>query len=156
MPNVVGMSQAQAEETLKAENLRVEIAETFDDKVAPGKVASQTPEAGRTVKENRLITIYISKGGEEVTMPNIVGMMQNEAQSQLAKLNLKIGQVTEEFSDKPQGTVLRQSVAASGKTTKGASIDITISKGKEIKKSVYLMLQECPLTLPNQLCRHKV
>ena len=134
VPNVVGMSQAQAEETLKAENLRVEIAETFDDKVAPGKVASQTPEAGRTVKENRLITIYISKGGEEVTMPNIVGMMQNEAQSQLAKLNLKIGQVTEEFSDKPQGTVLRQSVAASGKTTKGASIDITISKGKEIKK----------------------
>lgn len=134
VPNVVGMSQAQAEETLKAENLRVEIAETFDDKVAPGKVASQTPEAGKTVKENRLVTIYISKGGEEVTMPNITGMMQNEAQSQLAKLNLKIGQVTEEFSDKPQGTILRQSVAANGKTTKGASIDITVSKGKEIKK----------------------
>lgn len=134
VPNVVGMSQAQAEETLKAENLRVEIAETFDDKVAPGKVASQTPEAGKTVKENRLVTIYISKGGEEVTMPNITGMMQTEAQSQLAKLNLKIGQVTEEFSDKPQGTILRQSVAANGKTTKGASIDITVSKGKEIKK----------------------
>lgn len=134
VPNVVGMSQAQAEETLKAENLRVEIAETFDDKVAPGKVASQTPEAGKTVKENRLVTIYISKGGEEVTMPNIVGMTQNEAQAQLAKLNLKIGQITEEFSDKPQGTILHQSITANGKTTKGTSIDITISKGKEVKK----------------------
>lgn len=30
VPNVVGMSQAQAEETLKAENLRVEVAETFE------------------------------------------------------------------------------------------------------------------------------
>lgn len=68
VPNVVGMSQAQAEETLKAENLRVEIAETYDDSVAKGTVASQTPEAGKEVKENRLVTIYISKGGEEVTM----------------------------------------------------------------------------------------
>lgn len=135
VPNVVGMSQAQAEETLKAENLRVEIAETFDDKTEAGKVVSQTPEAGKTVKENRLITIYISKGGEEVTMPNITGMMQSEAQSQLAKLGLKIGQVSEEYSDKPQGTVLRQSVAANDKTTKGSAVNITVSRGKEVTKT---------------------
>lgn len=135
VPNVVGMSQAQAEETLKAENLRVEIAETFDDKVEAGKVVSQTPEAGKTVKENRLITIYISKGGEEVTMPNIVGMSQNEAQAQLSKLDLKIGQVSEEYSDKPQGTILRQSIAANDKTTKGTSVNITISKGQEASKA---------------------
>lgn len=134
VPNVVGMSQAQAEETLKAENLRVEVAETFDESVPVGKVASQTPEAGKTVKESRLVTIYISKGGEEINMINLVGLSQSEAENQLAKLKLKIGQVTAEYSDKPSGTVLKQSIFANNKVKKGANIDIVVSKGKEVKK----------------------
>lgn len=134
VPNVVGMSQAQAEETLKAENLRVEVAETFDESVPAGKVASQTPEAGKNVKENRLVTIYISKGGEEISMINLVGMTQTEAESQLANLKIKIGQVTSEYSDKPAGTILQQSIKANDKVKKGASVDIVVSKGKEIKK----------------------
>lgn len=134
VPNVVGMSQAQAEETLKAENLRVEIAETFDESVPVGKVASQTPEAGKNVKENRLVTIYISKGGEEINMINLVGMTQTEAESQLAKLKIKVGQVISEYSNKPAGTILQQSIKANDKVKKGASVDIVVSKGKEIKK----------------------
>ncbi len=134
VPNVVGMSQAQAEETLKAENLRVEVAETFDESVEAGKVASQTPEAGKTVKENRLITIYVSKGGEEVTMPNLVGMSQSEAEKQLSSLKMKVGQVTTEYSDQPKGTVIRQSIVANSKTAKGSSVDLVLSKGKEVKK----------------------
>lgn len=134
VPNVVGMSQAQAEETLKAENLRVEVAETYDNSVPKGTVASQTPEAGKEVKENRLITIYISKGGEEVTMPNLVGATQKEAEQQITNLGLKVGQVTTEYSDQPKGTVVRQSIAANSKTTKGSSVDLVISKGQESKK----------------------
>lgn len=134
VPNVVSMSQAQAEETLKAENLRVEIAETFDESVPVGKVASQTPEAGKNVKENRLVTIYISKGGEEVNMINLVGMTKTEAESQLTKLKIKVGQVISEYSDKPAGTILQQSIKANDKVKKGASVDIVVSKGKEIKK----------------------
>ena len=134
VPNVVGMSQAQAEETLKAENLRVEVAETYDNSVAKGTVASQTPEAGKEVKENRLVTIYISKGGEEVTMPDLVGATQKEAENQITTLGLKVGNVTAEYSDQPKGTVIRQSVAANSKTTKGTSVDIVISKGQESKK----------------------
>lgn len=134
VPNVVSMSQAQAEETLKAENLRVEIAETFDESVPVGKVASQTPEAGKNVKENRLVTIYISKGGEEVNMINLVGMTKTEAESQLTKLKIKVGQVISEYSDKPAGIILQQSIKANDKVKKGASVDIVVSKGKEIKK----------------------
>lgn len=134
VPNVVGMSQAQAEETLKAENLRVEIAETFDETVAAGRVASQTPEAGKNVKENRLITIYISKGGEEINMPNLVGMTQTEAEKQLSNLKIKIGQVKTEFSNEAKGTVIQQTVSPNSKINKGSSVDIVVSKGKEVKK----------------------
>ena len=136
VPNVVGMSQAQAEETLKAENLRVEIAETFDESVPVGKVASQTPEAGKTVKENRLITIYISKGGEEINMIDLVGKNQADAEKELAKLKIKIGKVISEYSDKPSGTILQQSINPNDKIKKGSTIDIVVSKGKEVKKAI--------------------
>ena len=67
-------------------------------------------------------------------MINLVGLSQSEAENQLAKLKLKIGQVTAEYSDKPSGTVLKQSISANNKVKKGANIDIVISKGKEVKK----------------------
>lgn len=66
-------------------------------------------------------------------MINLVGLSQSEAENQLAKLKLKIGQVTAEYSDKPSGTVLKQSISANNKVKKGANIDIVISKGKEVK-----------------------
>ncbi len=134
VPNVVGMSQAQAEETLKAENLRVEIAETYDETVPQGSVVSQTPEAGKNVKENRLVTIYISKGGEEINMPNLVGMNQTDAENQLSKLKIKIGQVRTEYSNEEKGTIIQQSVVPNSKINKGGSVDIVVSKGKEVKK----------------------
>lgn len=136
VPNVVGMSQAQAEETLKAENLRVEISEAYDTDTPKGQVIAQTPEAGKEVKAHRLVTITVSRGGEEIKTPNIVGMMQAEASQQLQRIGLSIGMVNSEYSDKPAGTILQQGLSPNSPITKGDSIDIVVSKGPEAKKVV--------------------
>ncbi len=67
-------------------------------------------------------------------MPNLVGMSQSEAEKQLSSLKMKVGQVTTEYSDQPKGTVIRQSIVANSKTAKGSSVDLVLSKGKEVKK----------------------
>ena len=134
VPSVVGMTQSQAEETLKAENLRVEIAETYDENVPAGKVVSQTPEAGKVVKENRLITIYVSKGAETFAMPNLVGMSETDATKQLQMMNLVVSRVDNVYADAPAGTVLKQSIAPNEDVSKGTQVALVISKGKENKK----------------------
>ncbi|WP_196592259.1 Stk1 family PASTA domain-containing Ser/Thr kinase [Pectinatus frisingensis] len=135
VPNVVGQSQEAAKNILTSKNLRVQVTENYDADVPEGFVISQTPAAGETVKEDRLVTIYVSKGGEKISVPDVTGLTKEEAANQLSKAGLKVGNISEEFSDRPAGTVLRQSPNAGDKLEKGKSVDLIVSKGQEVKKS---------------------
>lgn len=133
VPNVVGKTVDEAKETLIGKNLRVEIKEIDSNDVVKGYVVSQTPKADSVVKAERLVTIYVSKGGEEVSVPDITGFTKQDAENQLNKVGLSLGVVKEEYSEKKAGTVLRQDPMPGSKLTKGKAIDLVVSKGPEIK-----------------------
>ena len=133
MPDVKAKPMTLAKQLLETSNLRVNIVEQFDATVTAGQVISQSPEAGATVKEQRIITIYVSKGGEELTMPNVKGLSRLSAENKLKKMGLVIGNVYEKVSDQDAWTVLEQEPVAGHKIQKGQSVDLTVSKGKQIK-----------------------
>ena len=133
VPDVVGKQSDMAKKILEDSHLRVNIAETYDGNVPAGHVVSQTPEAGSTVKERRLVTIYVSKGGENIEMPDIRGMARKAAESKLQKIGLKFGNIDEEYSDEEAGTIIRQTPSAGSKIAKGQSVNIVVSKGKKTK-----------------------
>ena len=133
VPDVVGRQMALATQLLEARKLRVNVAETYDEKTPPGQVVSQSPEAGSSVKEDRVVTIYVSRGGEELTMPDIKGLARRAAEEKLGKMGLKVGHVYEKEADSDTGTILAQEPAPGTKIVKGSSVDLTISKGKQIK-----------------------
>ena len=93
VPDVVGKQMTLARQILEDKKLRVNVAETYSADVPPGQVVSQTPEAGSKVKEERLVTIYVSKGGEELTMPDLQGLTKSEAEAKIQKMGLKLGTV---------------------------------------------------------------
>ncbi|ORT99627.1 Serine/threonine protein kinase PrkC, regulator of stationary phase [Anaerovibrio sp. JC8] len=129
VPDVVGRQVEIARDMLEEKNLRVKVAEAYDANVPAGQVVSQYPEAGIMVKEQRQVTIYISKGGEELTMPDLKGMSRSNAEAKLNKMGLKIGAVYEEESNEPAGTVLKQDPGNGSKVHKGQTVDFTVSKG---------------------------
>lgn len=133
VPDVKSKPMTLAKQLLETSNLRVNIVEQFDATVTAGQVISQSPEAGATVKEQRIITIYVSKGGEELTMPNVKGLSRLSAENKLKKMGLVIGNVYEKVSDQDAWTVLEQEPVAGHKIQKGQSVDLTVSKGKQIK-----------------------
>ena len=134
VPDVTGKQLTLARQILEDQHLRVTVAETFDASVPVGVVVSQTPEAGSTVKEERTITIYVSKGGEEMEMPNLRGLKQSEAIDRLQQMGLRLGSAYETFSDEDSGTVISQDPRSGTRISKGQSVDITVSKGQKIKK----------------------
>lgn len=136
MPDVTGKQMALAKQILEDKKLRVEVVDDFSDTVPPGEVISQDPAAGSKVKEERKVTITVSKGGEDVEMPDITGIKRSEAEAKLAKMGLKLGTVYEKNSDDDAGTVISQDIKAGTKIGKGRSIDITISKGKKERKII--------------------
>ena len=134
VPDVTGKQMTLARQILEDQHLRVTVAETYDASVPVGVVVSQTPEAGTMVKEERAITIYVSKGGEELEMPNLRGLNQLDAIDKLQQMGLRLGSAYETFSDEDSGTVISQDPRSGTRISKGQTVDITVSKGQKIKK----------------------
>lgn len=134
VPDVVGKSSVVAQQILEDKNLRVKIVEANDDSVPAGQVVSQYPEAGAKVKEQRLVTITVSKGGQELTMPDLKSMSRSNAEEKLKKMGLKLGAVFEENAKEPAGTVINQDPRSGSKITKGQTVDIIVSLGEKKKE----------------------
>ena len=130
VPEVVGKQLALARQILEDGKLRVNVAETYDASVPPGQVVSQEPEPGKTVKSERLITIYVSKGGEDLDMPDLVGLTKSAATEKLQKAGLVLGSVYEKYSSEEPGTVLSHDPTSGAKISRGQTIDLTVSRGE--------------------------
>lgn len=100
----------------------------YSSSIKEGLVVKQDITAGKKVHRNEVITIYLSKGPEIVTVPNFVGLKKDQAEKSLEKAGLKLGETIEEIvSDKSQDrTVVKQSIA--GTADKGSKVDLTIGK----------------------------
>ena len=130
VPNVTGKQMILARQILESGNLRVNVAETYDANVPPGQVVSQDPNAGRSVKSDRLVTIYVSKGGETIDMPDLVGLTKTAATERLQKIGLKIGTIYEkDFYSDPADMVLSHDPAKGTKINRGQTVDLVVSKG---------------------------
>lgn len=73
--------------------------------------------------------------GEQVTVPSVIGMTEEEALKTLNKQGLGYDVESRETSDEfEKGEIMRQSVDANEKVDKNTTIYVTVSIGKEIKK----------------------
>ncbi|MBQ9496306.1 MAG: PASTA domain-containing protein, partial [Selenomonadaceae bacterium] len=114
--------------------LRVNVAETYDANVPAGQVVSQDPDVGKTVKSDRLVTIYVSKGGESIDMPDLAGLAKSAAIERLQKLGLNLGSVYEKDSPSEPGTVLSHDPTTGTKINRGQVVDLIVSRGEPEKK----------------------
>ncbi len=130
VPDVTGKQLALARQILEDGKLRVNVAETYDANVPAGEVVSQDPISGRNVKSDRLVTIYVSKGGETIDMPDLVGLNKSAATERIQKLSLQLGSVYEKDSDSEPGTVLSQDPTTGTKINRGQSVDLIVSRGQ--------------------------
>lgn len=150
VPNVVGKPQETARSIIVAQNLRVSISETFNDKVPSGYVISQYPEPGSVVKEQRTITLVVSKGGEITVVPDLRGLSRRDAELQLKNAGLALGRVDEQFSsDAAPDTVISQNPRTPAQVNKNTPIDLVISKGAGPKKIAMPDLRGTPLNTVN-------
>lgn len=131
VPDVTGKSKAEAVATLKSKGFQVEEKDESSDDVDEGNVISQDPEGGKTAASDATITITVSTGPQQVSVPNLVGMTQSSATTKLSDSGLRVGNVTQQESDQSEGTVIAQSVDAGTDVDPDTVVDITVSSGKK-------------------------
>lgn len=133
MPTVLNKSESEAKSILNnmSLGLNIQVQDKPSDTVAKGLVVATSPAAGAEIRQGNTVIIYISSGREikPVTVPNFVGMTEEKANLEAQKLGLVVGASSSEYSDKPAGTVIRQSISATTEAKTGDNIYFTISLG---------------------------
>lgn len=88
VPAVVGRSQAEANQMLRAQGLNPVAEEQWSNTVPRGSVVDQAPAAGSQVAAGVTVTLIVSKGPQGPVMPNIVGRTEADARSMIVAVGL--------------------------------------------------------------------
>ena len=130
MPRVVGLTREEAEAALADHHFALRIDEDWHDAAPAGTVAGQSPEPGENVAEGAEVAIYVSRGIEQVTVPDLSDMDRDEAAAALQQAKLGV-EFEEVYSDDVprEGAVMAQSVEAGKVVDKGTVVVVTVSLG---------------------------
>ena len=126
VPNLIGLRKDAALESLAKVNLKAGAITERASSTAPGTVIEQVPSPySRTLAETP-VDLTVSRL-KEVKVPGLVGMDKDNATETIVASNLTVGEITEELSDLPPGTVIGQSITAETIVPIGTAIDLTIA-----------------------------
>ena len=133
VPDVLNMDYRDAAAALRQAGFSVEIQNAISDSVAKDLVISTSPNAGEQLSTGSTVYIVVSSGTEisYVSMPNLVGLSEDAAISQLQNSGLVYGASVRETNDVDAGTVIGQSVEAFTDVEEHSKIVLTVSAGPE-------------------------
>lgn len=133
VPDVSNKPIAEARSELQAAGFTIGTeTEVYNPDVEAGNVVSTDPAAGVQAAKGSSVNITISKGTEQVTVPDLRGMRADEAQRVLASYGLNGQQGDTVFSDDvEENRVAQQDIAAGTTAYKGDTITFHLSKGPE-------------------------
>ncbi len=132
IPRVIGKTKSSAKSTLESAGFSVTFEYgDYNDSVAADVVTAQSPSAKKQAAKGSTVTVTLSPGQKPITVPNVVGASQSQAESALAGAGLKYTYADSQYSDTvPAGSVISQT--KSGETVAaGTTITLTLSKGKQ-------------------------
>ncbi|WP_296010922.1 Stk1 family PASTA domain-containing Ser/Thr kinase [uncultured Adlercreutzia sp.] len=132
VPNFKNMTLDEAKSEAAGLGLKVVESESkYSEDVDAGKILSQNYQAGEAVAPGTTIEVVTSRGSETTTVPNVIGMTEDEAYDALQEAGFGVNVKAREYSDKQkEGRVIRQD-PLNDKVKPGSTVDITISKGPE-------------------------
>ncbi|KXZ39605.1 serine/threonine protein kinase [Alkalithermobacter thermoalcaliphilus JW-YL-7 = DSM 7308] len=134
VPDLENMHIDDAKELLEKMNLSLQIRrEVYDATVDEDHIISQIPESGTKVKEGYIIKVDISKGGKIVTVPDLLNKRLDQANEILSENNLVEGIVRYEYSNLPEGTVIKQDPQPLTQVKEGSEINLIVSKGRQVR-----------------------
>ena len=129
VPSLDGMEKDLAFDTLQALDLKVRQRDQISEELQAGFVIGTDPVAGTMVSPGDFITVIVSTGPQEFTLPNVVGDTEESARSRISANGFDVGLVTYEASETvEQGVVIRQSPAP-GAADAGTIVDLGVSTG---------------------------
>ena len=136
VPVLVGKTEEEASALLEEEKLGKQMMGEENSTQEKGRISSQDIPAGTKVEQYTTLKYYISKGQQEITVPDVSGQTGVDAQQTLEDLGLTVT-VQKEYSEADDsgwpltepGYVMAVSPETGTSMTAGGSVTLTVSRG---------------------------
>jgi len=131
VPNMQGLSLSQAQAL--TDDLGIELyveKEIYSNAYEKGVIVDQGIPAGRKIKRSP-VGVTLSKGAKLVEVPDIVNNYAYSIDVLLSGSGLQKGNLIYEFSDEPEGIIIRQEPVAGELVAEGTLVDYIVSSGVE-------------------------
>ncbi len=125
---ITNTSLANAEASLRSAGLTPTVKYVVNN-VQKNTVLSSDPASGASVDSGSSVTLTVSGGPANVSVPQLVGQQSGQAGNVLSTVGLVVGNITSQTSNAPAGQIISTSPSAGSSVAPGSSVDIVVSNG---------------------------
>ncbi len=137
VPDVRDMNLPAAINLIRNAGLNIKVErEEHHPTVQQNYIIGQNPAPGERVKSGRDVLVVVSLGSQEVTVPQVSGLVFRLAQVALRQAGLNLGELARVNSPLPADTVILQSPPQGTVAQKDSAVDILASAGPRATRYV--------------------
>ncbi|WP_133014218.1 Stk1 family PASTA domain-containing Ser/Thr kinase [Clostridium cuniculi] len=133
VPNIVGMTVDNAKKELEKLGLNIKVSETVESDEEENTILEMNPTANMQAEKGDTIEVKVSGGVAKVKVPDLRDYEINYIKDLLTQKGLEWN-ITEQYSENiKSGYLINQYPERDAEVPKGTTIELTISKGPEVK-----------------------
>ncbi|MFQ5767470.1 MAG: PASTA domain-containing protein [Acidobacteriota bacterium] len=138
VPDLRDRTTEESRQLLEREGLYlVTEMERYDPAVPQGRIISQMPPAGASIKTKRKVKVVVSRGTETLEVPDLQGESERRAVLEIDRLGLRVGKVARVRSGIPPDRIVAQDPQPGSQIFRGDRISLLVSRGPGVK--IYVM-----------------
>lgn len=133
VPDFRGMTVESAEnEAARYELTITEVGSEYSDTYNEGEICSQSTAEGSNISKGDVVSVVVSKGPQQSTVPDVRGQTLDAATKTLKDADLSVGSVTESYSSSVKaGQVISQGIDPDSKVERNTAVNLEISLGEK-------------------------
>jgi eukaryotic-like serine/threonine-protein kinase len=124
--DVSAMGRTQAERVLEALGFEVTVVEQ-PAALAAGRVIGTEPAAGTVLPVQSRVQLTVSAGPPLAAVPDVVGLLEDDARSALQSTGFRVGEVIYEFRAMDIGVVVRQFPLPGDSARVGSAVELRVA-----------------------------
>jgi serine/threonine-protein kinase len=128
IPTVGGLSRTDARARLERAGFQIRESREKSDTVSSGDAIRTRPKSGTTLEKGQTVTLVLSSGKPQVSVPDVTGQSFDQASQELTSAGLKVQRNDQVSASEDPGTVLKQSPGAGAKVDKGSTVQVAVAK----------------------------
>jgi eukaryotic-like serine/threonine-protein kinase len=128
LPSVEGYPLGEAKRMITAAHLKVgRVVDQTSTQFPHGQAIGTAPAGGQSVPVGTLVTVFVSSGQPQVSVPDVSGQTQTQAAAALGQAGFRVTSSTQSSSTITPGTVISQSPAGGLSVDPGSTVNLVIA-----------------------------